>query len=120
MYLIAFSEHTCINVHVHVHGKFPNMYDKNMHAYLYCTCTCRCFDKWTPGWMYHQAYWEHERKGRKSPYFPTFYGDMRGLFHEKGESKRNYLSFDITKKVNHQSLVTLEFEADSVAFVDNR
>lgn len=63
----------------------------------------------------------YESRGRKSPYFPTFYGDLKGLYTEKGSAgKKPYLAFDISSKMNHQSLVTLEFVADSVSFVDSR
>ena len=83
-------------------------------------CTYRCFDSWTPGWMYHHSRVMYEKRGRKSPFFPSFYGKLNGLFHEQSNGSKNYLSFDITNKVNHQSLLTLEFVADSVAFIENR
>jgi hypothetical protein len=92
--------------------------DLNLSLYMYVH---RCFDTWTPAWLYHQSREVYERAGRKSPYYPTFYGEMKGLFmsDESGGTKP-YLSYDMTSKFTHQSLVTLEFEADSVSFIESR
>ena len=63
----------------------------------------------------------YERVGRKSPYHPTFYGKMRGLFKKgRGGENKPFLAYDITSKVTHQSLVTLEFVADSVSFIESK
>ena len=63
--------------------------------------------------------------GRKTPYFPTFYGDLLGPFHDQGmaearEMDQN-LTFRLVYRATHtqQSLITLTFTADSVSFVEN-
>ena len=101
-----------------------NTYSVIMHTSikLSCTCTCnfRCFDRWTPRWIYHYSKIMYERKGRKSPFYPLFYGKMRGLFKRQNDTKKLYLSYDVSNTVSPQSLVTLSFVADSVSFVENR
>ena len=63
----------------------------------------------------------YESRGRKFPYFPTFYGKMKGLYmKDRTGSAKPYLSYDMTSKFTHQSLVTLEFVADSVSFIESR
>lgn len=61
----------------------------------------------------------YERKGRKSPLYPTFHGKLFGIYQESEKQQIN-MKYDVTSKVNHQSLVTLTFVADSVSFVENR
>ena len=71
--------------------------------------------------MYAKSKYVYERLGRKSPYYPTFYGKMKGLFiNDKSGGTKPHLSYDITSEVTHQSLVTLEFVADSVSFIESK
>ena len=62
----------------------------------------------------------YERRGKKSPFFTSFYGDLwkgGGRTHSDG-TKQTMLMYKV--KSNHQSLVTLTFTADSLSFVDRR
>ena len=51
--------------------------------------------------------------GVKSHYFPTFYGEYRGFMQTNEGINLLYRSDHI-----HQSLVTLQFTASSIAFLD--
>lgn len=112
---------------------------KNSYVYNYkntcykCTCmyvtmwiyvhTCmymhRCFDRWTPSWVYEHSHMMYTRKGRKSPYHPSFYGKVTGFSRVGVKNERN-LQFEVPNDFNHQSLITLTFVADSVSFLSNR
>lgn len=51
----------------------------------------------------------------KSHYFPGFYGDYQGVFRDESSYHMSYLSHK-----THKSLITLEFAADRIAFVEHR
>lgn len=71
--------------------------------------------------MYERSHMLYKRKGRKSPYHPKFYGELRGPgFYYTGTKYGRRLQYFVPNTVNHQSLITLTFVADSVSFVSNR
>lgn len=86
---------------------------------LLYTYTNRCFDRWTPAWVYERSHMLYKRKGRKSPYHPTFYGEFHAIYND-GTKYGRRLQYIVPNTVNHQSLITLTFVADSVSFVSNR
>lgn len=51
----------------------------------------------------------------KSHYFPRFYGDYRGV-----QRDDNYLHMSYLSHKTHKSLITLQFIADSISFVEHR
>ena len=51
----------------------------------------------------------------QSHYFPRFYGDYQGVFRDEFGYHLSYLSHK-----THKSLVTLQFTADRIAFVEHR
>lgn len=51
----------------------------------------------------------------KSHYFPGFYGDYRGVRRDEHSYHMSYLSHK-----SHKSLITLQFSADEVLFIENR
>ena len=67
-----------------------------------------------------------QQNGMSSPYFPSFYGELLGPFHDLGgptemtEIDKN-TTFRLAYKATHtqNSLVTLTFTAESVSFVEN-
>lgn len=79
----------------------------------------RCFDVWTPAWVYERSHMLYKRKGKKSPFHPKFYGKVRGYYGD-GTKWGRRLQYVLPNTINHQSLITLTFVADSVSFVNNR
>ena len=52
----------------------------------------------------------------RSPYFPRFYGKYRGVT----LSKDNELTMNYLSTIPHKSLITLEFAANDISFVEYR